>query len=135
MLLSDVMDELAAALDGIDGLRTYSYAVPRVSPPAAIVAWPEEIEYDSTYGRGSDSLTVPVFVLVGAVDARTSRDLLAEYLAGSGSRSVKAAVDGATFTHMDSARVARAKVESVRVAGAEYLAAVFDVEIFGRGAV
>jgi hypothetical protein len=74
--LSGAMDELAAALDTIDGLRTYSYAVGRINPPAALVTWPEEIIYDQAMQRGADSMTLPVLVLVGGVDARSSRDLL-----------------------------------------------------------
>lgn len=127
------MDELAAALATIDGLNTYAYTVQRVTPPAAIVTWPEEINFDATYGRGSDSFTLPVFVLVGKVDARSSRDALAEYLAGSGPRSVKAVIDGYAYIELDSARVASATVESVTVADVEYLAAIFQIEIFGKG--
>jgi hypothetical protein len=135
MNLAGAMDELAAALDTIDGLRVYPYTAQTVSPPAAIVTWPEEITYDRAMARGADSLTLPVFVMVGAVDARTSRDLLAQFLAGSGLRSVKAAIDGYAYIELDSARVATAKVEAVTVADVEYLAAVFDVAIFGRGGV
>jgi hypothetical protein len=134
MNLAGAMDELAAALDVIDGLRSYPYTVQRVSPPAAIVTWPEEITYDKAMHRGADSFVVPIFVLVGSVDARTSRDLLAQFLAGSGTRSVKAAIDGYSYIELDSARVASAKVEAVTVADVEYLAAIFDVAIFGRGA-
>jgi hypothetical protein len=132
--LSGAMDELAAALDTIDGLRTYSYAVGRINPPAALVTWPEEIIYDQAMQRGADSMTLPVLVLVGGVDARSSRDLLGAYLAGAGPYSVKAAIDGYSYIELDSARVSTAKVDTVTVADVEYLGALFDVEIFGRGA-
>lgn len=128
------MDEIGAALATIDGLRSYSYAVQRVNPPAALVAWPEKIDYDQAMARGADSMTLIVLVLVGGVDARSSRDLLAGYLSGSGTSSVKAAIDGYSYIDLDSARVVSAKVDTVTVSDVDYLGAVFDVEIFGRGA-
>lgn len=134
MNLGGVMDELGAALDTIEDLRVFPYSAQRITVPAAIVTWPEEINYDQAMSRGGDRLTLPVFVLVGLIDARSSRDDLAAYLAGSGPRSVKAVIDGYRYIELDSARVTSAKVESVSVAGVEYLAGVFDVDIFGRGA-
>lgn len=133
MLLSDVMDELGAALDGIVGLRVFPYWADRVTPPAAVVGWPEPLTYDSTMARGSDRATVPVMVLVGKVDARSARDALSQYADGSGPFSVKAALDGGTYTACDSVRVASCEFTVITVAGVEYLAATFQVEITGSG--
>lgn len=133
MNVATLMDELGAALETIPGLRVFPYSVDRVTPPAAIVGWPEPLTYDGTYGRGMDSLTLPIYVLVGRVDARSARDVLAAYLDGSGSGSVKAAIDGGTYTACDSARVATANVEALTSGGVEYIGAVFDVEITGSG--
>lgn len=130
------MDELGTALSSVDGLRVFPYSADRVTPPAAIVGWPDVIDYDTTFGRGSDSMVLPVWVVVGKVDARSSRNTLAAYLDGSGSSSVKAAVDGGTYTACDSATVTGVPngVESVSIAGTEYLAAIFNVSITGKGA-
>lgn len=133
MNLASVMDELAEALSVIDGLRPFPYWASRVTPPAAIVGWPDPINYDSTMARGSDEFTLPVWIVVGQTDARSARDALAAYLDGSGTSSVKAALDGGTYTACDSVRVATARVESIAIAGIDYLAAVLDVEITGRG--
>jgi len=131
--LAAVMDEMGTALETIDGLRVFPYSADRITPPAAIVAWPDEIDYDQTMSRGSDSLVLPVWVVVGKVDARSARDALAAYLAGSGASSVKAALDGGTYTACDSVRVAKAHVEMVTIAAVDYLAGIFDVEVTGRG--
>lgn len=137
MRLAGVMDEIGAALAVIDGLRVFPYSADRITPPAGIVGWPDSIDYDMTFGRGSDSMVLPVWVVVGKVDARSTRDTLAAYLDGSGPSSVKAAIDGGTYTACDSVTVTGAPhgVESVSIAGIDYLAAVFNVEVTGKGGV
>lgn len=133
MNVASLMDELGAALETVDGLRVFPYSADKVSPPAAIVGWPDPLTYDATMARGADQLTLPVYVMVGRLDARTSRDRLALYLDGAGESSIKAAIDGGTYTACDSARVASANVEALASGGVEYLGAVFDVEITGSG--
>jgi hypothetical protein len=71
--------------------------------------------------------------VTGDVDARSARDILAAYLDGSGSSSVKAAIDGGTYAACDSARVTEARIEPVSIAGIPYLAAVVDVAVYGTG--
>jgi hypothetical protein len=127
------MDELGEALSGISGLRVFPYTADRVVPPAAIVGWPDEIRFDGTMLRGMDSMTFPVWVVVGTADARSARDTLAAYLDGAGASSVKAAIDGGTYTACHSARVSSARIEPISIAGINYLAAVLDVEVTGRG--
>lgn len=134
MDLAAVMDDLGAALGAIEGLRVTPYWADRISPPAAVVAWPDPLTYDTTMGRGSDRAEVPVVVLVGKVDTRSSRDAMAAYLAGSGPSSVKAAVEAYQASAYDSARVMRAEVGVVTVAAVEYLAGTFYIDIIGTGA-
>jgi hypothetical protein len=131
--IADVMDELGTALEGIPDLRVFPYWAPRITPPTAIVGWPDPLSYDRTMARGMDSLTLPVFVLVGAVDARTSRDVLAAYLNGSGVDSIKTALDGGTYTACHTVTVRQATVETMTVAAVDYLGATFDVDITGSG--
>lgn len=134
MNLADVMDELGTALETIDGLRVFPYFADRIVPPAAVLAWPDPITYDETLGRGSDHITLPLFVMVGRFDARTTRDRLAQYLAGNGDASVKAAIESGTYTALDSVRVASVTVDSYTSAGVELLGAEFSLDIVGRGA-
>lgn len=129
MDVNAVMDALGARLGTISGLRVFDYATETASPPAAVVGIPVEFDYDFTKGGGSDRAVFPVTVLVGAVSARSARDALGAYAAGSGASSVKAAVDGNLGAVAQTARVMTARVESVQLNGVDYLAAVFDVEV------
>lgn len=136
MDLSNVMDEIAGSLETLPGLRVFPYLGGQMTPPAACIGWPDPLTFDGAFGRGMDRCEIPLWVMVGAVDARSSRDRLAAYLNGSAVGSVKAAVDGdgGSYTACDSVRVASATVGPVSVAGVEYLAAMFIVEITGSGA-
>lgn len=132
MNLAAVMDEIGDALDTIAGLRVFAYSADRITPPAAVVGWPDPLTYDQAFARGADRIDLPIYLMVGRVDARSARDDLAAYLDGTGASSVKAVVDGATYTACDSVRVASATVEAITVADIEYLGAVFTVDIIGR---
>lgn len=93
MNLSDVMDELAARIDAIDGLRVFAYEPDTLQPPAAVVTFPESYDYDATYGRGSDRMTIPVVVMVGRASDRAARGNLSRYVDGSGAASLKAVIE------------------------------------------
>ncbi|WP_146147531.1 hypothetical protein [Prauserella shujinwangii] len=133
MDIGNVMDDLGAALETISGLRVFPYWAERVTPPAASVGFPEPYNFDATYQRGSDTATFPVTLVVGKVDARTSRDELSQYANGSGASSVKAAIDNHTATAYDVATVSSASFEVVTIAGVEYLAAIFQIDVTGSG--
>lgn len=133
MDLANVMDDLGQALGRIEGLRVFPYWTDRLTPPAAIVGWPDPLTYDATYGRGSDRTEIPVYVAVGKANARSARDLLARYADGSGTHSVKAAVESHEATSYDSARVIRAEFDVLTVASVDYLAATFYVDLTGKG--
>lgn len=135
MNVAAVMADIATALDTIPDLRAYPYPVDRVVPPVALVELPEEITYDQTFGRGSDSMTIPVAVCVSAQSARSSTEALAAYLDGWGVGSVKGAIEGHNFTTCDSARVTSARVEPIQVADMIYNGATFTIEVTGRGGV
>ena len=134
MILAEVMDALAGALDGVGGLRGYGWPVDTVTPPAGIVGYPELIAFDATYQRGSDTWTVPVWVVVGKASTRAARDALSAFVAGSGARSVKAALEAGPYTVLDDVHVVSAEPDLYSLAGVEYLAAKFTVNIIGTGA-
>lgn len=131
--LNAVMDAIGARLVGVTGLRVYDYAADAASPPAAIVALPEEVEYDVVAGRGADRVLIPVTVLVGRVSDRAARDQLARYVSGEGAESVKAAVEGGDPPLGGAAqtvRVAMARIDVVTLGAVDYLGASFDVEVY-----
>jgi hypothetical protein len=133
--LADLMDELGAALDEIEGLRVYPYWEDNPQPPFAIVTWPDPINYDATMGRGSDTIELDIVVCVARSDPRASRNLMAQYLDGSGAASVKAALEAGTYTTCDFVVVTEARIaDEMSAAGIEVLGAVFQVQITGNGA-
>lgn len=134
MNLSDVMDEVANRLGAIQGLRVFAYPAESVHPPAAVVLYPETVTFDETYGRGMDRLTLPVLVVVGTPTDRSSRDRLAQYCDGSGPASVKAAVEAGDGAAFDTVRVTGIEFPTATIAGTEYIAAMFDLDIAGQGA-
>lgn len=134
MNLASVMQELATQLDTITGLRVHGYPADSISAPAAVVTYPDAYSYDATYARGMDRLDIPVVVLVGKVSDRASRDKIGAYADGSGAKSVKAVVEAGTYTAFGTARVTQVEFDIVAIAGVEYLAATFTVDIAGQGA-
>lgn len=132
-----VMDEIGAKLETIDELRVYPYFADKVMPPGAVVGIPDDITYDESFQRGSDVLTLPVFLMVSRANDRAGSEQLAAYLAGSGARSVKAAVDSKRltneYTSCDTVRVQRAALGSMTSAGVDLLGVEFTVQITGSG--
>lgn len=127
--------ELADALAAIDGLSVPEWGVQRIHPPAAIVTLPDRVEYDAAYQRGADE--VPdwtVIVLVARPTDPESRRAIAAYAAGSGARSVKAAIEAHTYTACGEPRVTSAEFDVVTYARTDYLAAIFHLAISGEGA-
>lgn len=133
MILGDVMDALAVRLDTIAGLRVHAYPPDTIAPPAAVVTYPGAIDFDGTYGRGMDSLELPVIVLVGKVSDRASRDAISRYADGSGSASIKAVLESGTYTAFDSIRVSKCTFDVIAIGAVEYLAATFTVSLTGSG--
>lgn len=127
--LNSVMDELGVRLATITGLRVFDFAPKSAQAPFAFVNMPSSLDYDLTYGRGSDRFTVDVYVAVGNQVDRAARDAVAEYCATSGAASVKAALEGSTtdFT----TRVQRVTFGSIQLASGDFFGAVFTVDCAG----
>jgi hypothetical protein len=137
MNLADVAEEIRAALDTIAGLRVPEWGEQRINPPAALVMLPERISYDETYGRGCDRYPdVEVLVLVPNPTTWRAVQDLAPYADGSGSKSVKQAVEAYPYTACDpgAVRVAWCEFDVVKYADVPYLAAIFHLDITGDGA-
>lgn len=133
MILSDVMQQLADQIGTIDGLRAHGYPPDSIQPPAAVVTYPGTYTFDSTYGRGSDDIDLPIVVLVGKVSDRASRDRISEYVNGAGPKSIKEVVEAGTYSAFDSVRIGRAEFDVISVAGIQYLAATLTAHIVGSG--
>lgn len=135
MDLEEVSEEIRTVLDTIAGLRVPPWGEEKVTPPAALVALPETIDYDETYGRGKDRYPdLAVIVLAGRPTLSTSRKTLAPYVAGSGPASVKEVLEAHAWTSCDALKVTSAEFDVLKYAGNDHLAAILHLDIIGKGA-
>lgn len=129
----DVAEELATRLNAITGLRSHPWPQASVAPPVALVMMPTLVTYDQTFARGGDRYQQDVVVIVGLSNLRSSYEQLSAYLNGSGSSSVKAALDGSDYDNCDSVRVETAETGTYTTANVVYLAATFTLDVVGSG--
>lgn len=127
------MAGLGSALTAIDGIQVYDHPSDLIVVPAAVVALPDSITYDSTMGRGMDEAEIPVLIILSQIGMQTSVSELSLYLGGAGDRSVKAAIeaDPTLGGSVNSVRVTSGDVDILPWNDVEYLAAIFNVEIIG----
>lgn len=138
MNLAYVMDEVALQLRVIPSLvgdRTHAQPPGKISSPAAIVSYPDTYTYDATYGRGTDTMTLPVLVAVARPVDRSTRDVMGKYVDGSGASSVKAVLEARKWVFCDEVRVTGVEFDTRAVGGVDFLMAVFSVDIIGPGSV
>lgn len=133
MNIATVLSQLASQLATITGLQVYTYPPDSITAPAAAM-WPETIDYDQTYGRGVDRMTVHLRVLTGRIDDETAWSKVAEWASGSGTGSVKTVLESGTYSAFDYVHVVDAAFGEFTSAGISYLAAQFTLDIAGRGA-
>jgi hypothetical protein len=131
--LVTLADELAAAADTIAGLRVAATPGEAIRAPALVVGLPRSVEFDQTYGRGSDVVRVVLYLMVGRTSERAGGRAMLGYLSGSGATSIKAAIEGATYTAADVVHVESADAGAISADGVEYLGATFETMIIGRG--
>jgi hypothetical protein len=130
--LSSIRSGLSTRLATISGLSVYSFVPDSIEPPTAVVGVMSSVDYDSTMSRGSDSYEIPLYLYVSRVDAELSQDSLDEFLAGSGSSSIKQAIEGDSTLGgvVSSARVVEASNYGVyTINSIDYLGVEFSVEI------
>ncbi len=124
------MDEIATELDTITGLRVHAHPIDKISPPAGIVSYPDEINY--LVESDGDTLRyerVPVFLVVGKAVARAARDAVSAYADVTGPKSVKANLEGRTWETCDYVVVSRCTFDVITIAAVDYLAAQFELDI------
>lgn len=140
MNLATVMAEIDTRLKTIPGLAVHlGYPGKLVRLPAAVQYPPERIDFDLTYGRGTDEY--PDLLVVVFVRRNTPRQAVADisaYLAGSGAQSIKAKLDttpAAPYASAFDVQVLWADLDPLAsFGGGEFVAALFHLKITGSGA-
>ncbi len=135
MDFADVVDELAVRLSVIAGLRIHTDDSGPVSGDSAIFGYPEDITFDYSKGRGLDRMTLDFMVVVPNPTSRSTRNRLAKYCTGSGEFSAKAALEStdALPASFHTVRVNGVQFGTVTIAGTVYMAALFTIDITGKG--
>jgi hypothetical protein len=130
--VTSIRDGLATRLASISGLRTSATIPDDPKPPIAIVMAPT-ITYDTSFGRGMDTYSFPVMVIVGRVSERTAQAQLDAVCNPVGAASVKAAIhsDPTLGSSCQNARVTEmTNYGSVTIGDVEYLSAEFTVQVY-----
>lgn len=125
--LATIMDEIGVALKTIPKLRVFDFPPASAQPPFAFVNLPETVDYDLTFGRGFDRMTLQVFLGVSAAVDRAARDLLVAYVSGAGPMSIKAAIEAGAVG--STTRVTRAEFATIALASGVYAGASFDIDV------
>ena len=133
MNLADVMEQISDQAATISGLNCFPYPPDSISPPTFEVNLPESIDFDQTYVRGTDAVTLTANVLVGRASHRAAVLNLAPYVAGSGSSSIKAVLEAGTYTAFDTIHVSQVDFAIFPYGAVEYLGAQFTINITGSG--
>jgi hypothetical protein len=133
--LTDLRTGLANRLATISGLRSSAYIPDNPQPPVAVVM-PGRIQYDTAFGRGSDEYQFTIMLIVGRVADRASQTTLDGYCESSGSRSVKAAIEGDRSLGgkaLDCRVTEMANQGSLAIGDVTYHTAEFNVSVIAAG--
>jgi hypothetical protein len=131
--ISAVRTSLASAAAGISGLRSRAFIADAIEPPTFVVGEVEQ-DFDLTMGRGVDVVTVQCRLYTSRASERGGQDALDVYLAGSGARSIKRAleVDKTLGGACQDLRVSGQRGYGVyNVGGLEYIGAEFSIQVWG----
>ena len=137
MDMAAVMDALAGVTWTATPAPTYRHAWPAstVVPPAWVVGYPEDLDYDVSFGANYVTATFPCWFVVGKADEKSARDRLSAVI--SGATSIKNAIEGTATLKgggtpvAQTTRVTSCRPTTIPVGGIELLAARFDVEVIG----
>ena len=131
MRLSDVMDDVAIRLRSIQAFRSvFEYPAGSVTPPAAIVSYPESFNPHATYAHGAEEFTgLPVIVVAGRASERTARDVLSGFVS-----DVVTALEASGYTAFDVLTVTSVDFNGATIGETDYIAAIFNCDIVGSGA-
>jgi hypothetical protein len=132
MIPSQVRDGLKTRLQTIKGLRAYDLIPDTVTPPAAVVGQ-LDFTFDIDNARGLDQAQVDVLVIVQRFSERSGQNLLDSYLSGSGSTSIKAAIEGDRTLGgvVNTLRVTGAEAGTYESQGVEFLSYRYRLTIWG----
>lgn len=133
MTPSAVRDAIKTALASVPNLRAYDTIPDSLVPPGAIVGQ-LSFNWDLVLPNASlDQASIDISVIVGRMNERSAQDKLDAYLAGTGSGSIRTALQNdPTFSGTVAGSILQsANPLSATVSGVEMLAYRFQMEVYG----
>lgn len=129
--ISQVAQGLADRLTTISGLRSYTFQPEQLNPP---FAYPQinSVNYHRAFGGGDVVMDWTIHVVVGRWTDRTAHALLDDFLSYSGSKSIRAAIEGdTTLGGVCQTLIVRsgADITSLDAGGAEFLQIQLQLEV------
>lgn len=134
MNLTDVMQELADVADMVEGLNCYGWPAEEATPPAAWPTYPARMPVNAAFRRGTDRWQGGLWVAVGRVWDKATRDQLSRYTAGSGPESIIEAYTNHDWRSCSYARPVEWTFDAIELAGVPMMAALLELDIAGPGA-
>ena len=133
--VSELRAGIATNLGSVTGLRAYAYVPDDPKPPIAYVI-PTGISFDTAMGRGADTYSFTVKVIVGRWNERTAQNTLDGYCDPSSATSIKKAIESDRRLGGEAFDL---RVESLRNYGPiilddgiTYLSAEFAVQVIAK---
>lgn len=133
MKIDDVMDDIATRLRELNDLNVLAYDADDIEYPAAMISLPIDINYLGTYGRGMDTMTLMVTLLVSDVGDAISRNQISKYADGEGDYSIKEHLENGKYISFDVLAVQNAFFDVITIGRSDYLGCKFKVFISGQG--
>jgi hypothetical protein len=127
MILSRVMDEIGDVADKVEGLHVYRWPSDEVTPPAALVGYPD-ITLDAAFQRGTDRWTGGLILAVDRLQDRSTRDKL--------SRLIEQIVPEFVAHDWQScayARLVNGQPDAFMIGAVEFAVYLFEIDIAGPG--
>lgn len=130
--INGIRDALKNNLQTITNLRVYDTIPDIVTPPCAVVGQ-LDFTFDIDNMRGLDQASVDVYVIVQRISERTGQDKLDNFLAGSGSGSIKTALesDRSLGGLVDTLRVITAESGTYNSGDQSFLSYRYNLTIWG----
>ena len=135
MTPADIRAGLVDGLKSLPGLTVSPYRAANIQAPHAVIGLPQ-IEYDTTMGRGGDTVSFQILVYVSRGDDELAQANLDEFLSGHGDKSLKTVIEDTTLTGLTDAMVRVQRTETGTASsqdGSEWMAATFDVQVIVSG--
>lgn len=87
--LKEIRSALKTTIEAnIANVRVF-HRMPDVTEGHSILVEPEAVDYSKTFGRGFDEYDFNLYVMVPNIESSKAQDLLDEYVAGAGTKSIR----------------------------------------------